>query len=123
MQFHIPVFPVVQSKPFKEDKIRRVYDAAAKYRGVSLNDTLYQGPNLTDSFRGTLLRFCEKSVAFYAKIESIFMLSVFSVMVFGTTIGIGACTISNRSISDHRSPQGSQLGCRIGNIATKVIPC
>ena len=72
VRFYIPVFPVVQSKPFKVDKIRLVYDAAAKYRGMSLNDALYQGPDLTNSLRGVLLRFREKSVAFCADIESMF---------------------------------------------------
>ena len=72
IQFHVPVFPVVQYKPFKEDKIRLVYDAASKYHSISLNDALYQGPDLTNSLRGIPLCFCEKSVAFCADIESMF---------------------------------------------------
>ena len=72
VRFHIPVFPVVQSKTFKEDKIWLVCNAAAKYRGVSLNDALYQGPDLTNSLRGVLLRFHKKTVAFCADIESMF---------------------------------------------------
>ena len=72
IQFHVPVFPLVQSKPFKEDKIRLVYDAAAKYHGVRLNVALYQGPDLTNSLRGILLRFREKSVAVCADIASMF---------------------------------------------------
>ena len=70
--FYIPVFPVVQSKPFKEDKIRLVYDASAKHKGVSLNDALFQGPDLTNSLRGVLLRFRERPVAFSADVESMF---------------------------------------------------
>ena len=34
--FDIPGFTVVQSKPSQEDKIRLVYDASAKYKGISL---------------------------------------------------------------------------------------
>ena len=37
-QYHLPLFPVVQSKPSKEDKIRVVYDASAKYKGTKWND-------------------------------------------------------------------------------------
>ena len=71
-RYYLPVFPVVQSKPHKEDKIRLVYDASAKYQGTSLNDVLLQGPDLTNNLRGVLLRFRERPVAFCGDIESMF---------------------------------------------------
>ena len=36
-------------------KVRIVFDCAAKYRKVSLNDALYQGPDLMNNLLGVLL--------------------------------------------------------------------
>ena len=43
--------------PQKKDKIRVVFDAAAMQEGVSLDNQLHQGPDLTNSLLGFLLRF------------------------------------------------------------------
>ena len=44
-KWYLPHFPVV--RPDKETtKTRIVFDASAKYEGVSLNDVIYQGPKL-----------------------------------------------------------------------------
>ncbi len=43
--------------PKKPDKVWRVYNAAAKCEGKSLNDFIYTGPNLLNPFFGVLLRF------------------------------------------------------------------
>nr|VZI24609.1 unnamed protein product [Spirometra erinaceieuropaei] len=42
--WYLPHHPVVN--PRKPEKIRVVFDCAAKCQGVSLNDNLYQGPDL-----------------------------------------------------------------------------
>ena len=50
---HHPVFNV--NKP---NKCRVVFDLAAKSDSTSLNDQLYQSPDLVNSLTGALIRFC-----------------------------------------------------------------
>ena len=56
----------------KPEKIRIVFDCSAKFRGISLNDCLYQGPDLTNSLIGVLLRFRQERIAIQGDIESMF---------------------------------------------------
>ena len=58
--------------PRKPNKIRVVFDCAAKHNGVSLNSKLLQGPDLMNSLFGVLLRFREEDIALMADIESMF---------------------------------------------------
>ena len=58
--------------PMKPEKIRVVYDCSSTYRGISLNSRLLQGPNLTSSLLGVLLRFRERPVAVMADVEKMF---------------------------------------------------
>ena len=41
------------------DRLRRVYDASAKFRCQRLNDKMYREPDYLSSLFGVLLRFCE----------------------------------------------------------------
>ncbi|XP_064622346.1 uncharacterized protein LOC135484642 [Lineus longissimus] len=59
--------------PRKPGKVRVVFDAAAKYRGVSLNDQLVHGPDLTNSLLGVLVRFRERPMALVGDIEGMFL--------------------------------------------------
>ena len=56
--------------PQKKDKIRVVFDAAAN--GASLNNQLQQGPDLTNTLLGVLLRFRQYPIARLADIEGMF---------------------------------------------------
>ena len=64
---HHPVFNI--NKP---NKIRVVFDAAAKFKETSLNDRLYHGPDLTNDLVGVLIRFRQEKIAFTADIEAMF---------------------------------------------------
>ena len=68
--WYLPHHPVFH--PQKPDKVRVVFDCAAKYRGTSLNDQLLQGPDLTISLVGVLTRFREESVALMYDVEAMF---------------------------------------------------
>ena len=62
--------PVINKQ--KPDKIRRVTNAASKYKGVSLNDALPTAPDLLCNLHGFLLRFRQYEVAVTADIEAVF---------------------------------------------------
>ena len=68
--WYLPHHPV--QNPNKPGKIRRVANAASKYRGQSLNSNLLTGPDLLNSLLGILLRFREHPIAILADIESMF---------------------------------------------------
>ncbi|CAH8639763.1 unnamed protein product, partial [Dicrocoelium dendriticum] len=59
--------------PKKPDKLRVVFDCAARYKGLCLNDQLLQGPHSTSSLIGVLMRFRNNRVAVVSDIEEMFM--------------------------------------------------
>ena len=58
--------------PKKPEKIRVVFDAAAKNQGQSLNSLLCTGPDLLNSLIGVLLRFRNNNIAIVADVEATF---------------------------------------------------
>ncbi|XP_078352443.1 uncharacterized protein LOC144637184 [Oculina patagonica] len=58
--------------PKKPGKVRVVFDCAANYRGVSLNDVPLQGPDMTNTLIGVLTRFRQERIAIMADVESMF---------------------------------------------------
>ena len=58
--------------PNKPNKIRVVFDCSAKSHGISLNEALLSGPDLTNNLVGVLLRFRQEPIALMADIESMF---------------------------------------------------
>ena len=57
---------------YKPDKLRVVFDYAAKFRRTLLNDQLLQGPDLTNNLFGVLNRFRQESIALVSDIEAMF---------------------------------------------------
>ena len=56
----------------KPDKVRVVFDCAAKYDGVSLNSQFLQGPDLINNLVGVLIRVREELIAMMADVEGMF---------------------------------------------------
>ena len=56
----------------RKKELRVVFDCAAVYGGTSLNKELLQGPDLTNTLLGVLLRFRQGPVAFITDIEGMF---------------------------------------------------
>lgn len=68
--WYLPHHPVFSEK--KPDKVRIVFDGAAKFKGTSINEHLLQGPDLTNSLTGVLTRFRREEVALIADITAMF---------------------------------------------------
>ena len=70
-EWFLPHHPVLN--PNKPGKVRRVCNAASKYKGVCPNDKLLAGPDLLQGLIGTIFRFREGPLALTADIESMFL--------------------------------------------------
>ncbi|XP_064461734.1 uncharacterized protein LOC135371686 [Ornithodoros turicata] len=68
--WYLPSFGVYHRR--KPGEIRVVFDSSAKYQGVSLNDVLLTGPDLTNILVGLLLRFRKERIATMADIRQMF---------------------------------------------------
>ena len=66
-----PHHPVLN--PNKPGKVRRVCNAASKFKEVFLNDQLLAGPDLRHGLIGTIFRFREEPIALTADFESMFL--------------------------------------------------
>lgn len=56
----------------RKGKLRVVFDCASTFHGTSLNKELLQGPDLTNTLIGVLLRFRQGPIAFMTDIEGMF---------------------------------------------------
>lgn len=66
-------FPIIRFfHPQKLGRVKVVFDCAAKYKGISLNDQLLQGPDLTNGFVGVLTRFRQEPIVMVADLEGTF---------------------------------------------------
>ena len=65
----LPIFAVMHPR---KPSVRLVFDASATFRGVSLNDVLYSGPDLNNSLKAVMLSFRLFRVAFSLDIEHMF---------------------------------------------------
>lgn len=68
--WYLPHHPVFH--PEKPDKTRVVFNCAVKYRNISLNDCLFQGPHLNSTLVGVLTRFGQEPIALMVDIDSMF---------------------------------------------------
>lgn len=68
--WYLPIFTV--ANPKKPEKLRTVFDAAARVKRVSLNSTLHNGPDLVPSIVDILRRFRENEIAVTGDIKEMY---------------------------------------------------
>ena len=68
--WYLPHHPVFHSQ--KSGKVQVVFDAAAKYKGKSLNKELFTATDLLNSLVGVLLRFQDHKIALVGDLEAMF---------------------------------------------------
>ena len=69
-QWYLPHHAVF--KRSNPEKCRVVFDCAAQFKGVSLNDVILQGPNFLNNLSGVLVRFRKEPVAVVGDIKLMF---------------------------------------------------
>jgi len=69
-RWHLPHFGVFN--PNKPGKMRLVFEAAAKAHGVSLNDTMFSGPDLLTRLVTVLFKFQQREIGFMGDIKEMF---------------------------------------------------
>ena len=68
--WYLPHHPA--TNPNKPGKLHIVFDTAAEFAGTSLNKNLFQGPDMTNSIVGVLLRFCQGRAGLAGDVEAVF---------------------------------------------------
>jgi hypothetical protein len=71
-KWYLPHFPVVRLEK-ETTKVRIVFDAAAKFKGVCLNDFIETGPKLQNELFDVLLRFRKYDVALVCDISEMYL--------------------------------------------------
>eukprot|EP00117_Sycon_ciliatum_P034581 scpid8721/ scgid26367/ len=71
-QWYLPHFPIVREDK-STSKVRVVFDAAAVWKGRSINAEMHTGPRLQNDIVRILLRFSAEPVALVADISEMFM--------------------------------------------------
>ena len=69
-RWYLPLFGVYHPK--KPEQVRGVFDSSAKFNGVSLNNVLLTGPDLSNSLLGVLVRFRREMIAVTADVQHMF---------------------------------------------------
>lgn len=67
--WHLPHHGVFHPQ---KGSLRVVFDCGAEFRGTSLNSELLQGPNLTRSLVGVLMRFRQEPIAVMVDVQAMF---------------------------------------------------
>lgn len=70
--WYLPHFPVVRMDKVTT-KVRPVFDASARFKGVSLNDVILQGPKLQSDLTHVLTRFRRSPVALVCDITEMYL--------------------------------------------------
>ncbi|XP_042227704.1 uncharacterized protein LOC121870030 [Homarus americanus] len=68
--WYLPHHPVLN--PNKPNKVRIVFDCAAKHKGTSLNNQVLQGPDFNNKLLGVLFRFRQGTTAIMADVEAMY---------------------------------------------------
>ena len=68
---YLPHHPVMNTN--KPGKVRRVFNGVSKFKGVSLNKVLLNGPDLLQKLIHTLIRFRQHQIAVPTDIEGMFL--------------------------------------------------
>ena len=71
-EWYLPHFPVIRPDR-ATTKVRIVFDAAAKFDGLSLNDTIMTGPKLQRELFTVLLRFRRGAIAIACDLKEMYL--------------------------------------------------